>query len=190
LSLRKLRREPHGVDLGPLMRRLPGRLYTKDRKIHLAPGEYLDDLDRLYGRMESWAPGELVLIGRRQLRSGNSWLHNSARLVKGKPRCTLLVNPADAERYGLADHEPAVLSSAAGEVEVPVKVTDQMMPGVVSLPHGWGHSRPGVRLDVASKHAGASINDVTDDQFVDELTGTAALSGQRVKVRAVQPAAT
>src|SRR6266536_3066655 len=190
LSLRKLRRQPHGVDLGPLERRLPGRLYTKDRKIHLAPGEYLDDLDRLHGRMESWAPGELVLIGRRQLRSGNSWLHNSARLVKGKPRCTLLVNPADAERYGLADHEPAVLSSAAGEVEVPVELTDQMMPGVVSLPHGWGHSRPGVRLDVASKHAGASINDVTDDQFVDELTGTAALSGQRVKVRAVQPAAT
>jgi anaerobic selenocysteine-containing dehydrogenase len=187
LSLRKLRREPHGVDLGPLMRRLPGRLYTKDRKIHLAPGEYLDDLDRLHGRMESWAPGELVLIGRRQLRSGNSWLHNSARLVKGKPRCTLLVNPVDGERYGLADGAPAVLSSAAGQVEVPVEVTDEMMPGVVSLPHGWGHSRPGVRLGVASRHAGASINDVTDEQFVDELTGTAALSGQRVKVRAAQP---
>jgi len=189
LSLGKLRREPHGVDLGPLTRRLPGRLYTKDRKIHLAPGEYLDDLDRLRGRLESWAPGELVLIGRRQLRSSNSWLHNSARLVKGKPRCTLLVSPADAERYGLADGEPAVLSSAAGEVEVPVEVTDQMMPGVVSLPHGWGHGRPGVRLGVASQHPGASINDVTDEQFVDELTGTAALSGQRVKIRAVQPAA-
>jgi anaerobic selenocysteine-containing dehydrogenase len=189
VSLRKLRREPHGVDLGPLQRRLPGRLYTKDRKIHLAPGEYLNDLERLHGRLEAWVPGELVLIGRRQLRSNNSWLHNSARLVKGKPRCTLLVNPADAERYGLADDEPAVLSSAAGEVEVPVKVTDEMMPGVVSLPHGWGHSRPGVRLGVASKHAGASINDVTDEQFVDDLTGTAALSGQRVKIRAVQPAA-
>ena len=171
------------------MRRLPGRLYTEDRKIHLAPTEYLDDLDRLHGRMESWAPGELVLIGRRQLRSGNSWLHNSERLVTGKPRCTLLVNPADAERYGLADGETAVLSSAAGEVEVPVEVTGEMMPGVVSLPHGWGHSRPGVRLGVASKHAGASINDVTDERFVDELTGTAALSGQRVNVRAVRPTA-
>jgi anaerobic selenocysteine-containing dehydrogenase len=189
VSLRRLRREPHGVDLGPLEPRLPGRLYTEDRTIHLAPGEYLADLDRLRGRMESWAPGELVLIGRRQLRSGNSWLHNSERLVKGKPRCTLLVNPADAERYGLADGEPAVLSSAAGQVEVPVEVTDEMMPGVVSLPHGWGHGRPGVRLGVASQHAGASINDVTDDQFVDELTGTAALSGQRVTVRALRPAA-
>jgi anaerobic selenocysteine-containing dehydrogenase len=189
LSLRRLRREPHGVDLGPLEPRLPGRLYTEDRQIHLAPGEYLADLDRLRGRMESWAPGELVLIGRRQLRSGNSWLHNSERLVKGRrPRCTLLVNPADAERYGLADGAPAVLSSAAGQVEVPVEVTDEVMPGVVSLPHGWGHGRPGVRLGVASQHAGASINDVTDDQFVDELTGTAALSGQRVTVRAVQPA--
>ena len=187
VSLRRLRREPHGVDLGPLMRRLPRRLYTEDRKIHLAPGEYLADLDRLRGRMESWAPGELVLIGRRQLRSGNSWLHNSERLVKGKPRCTLLVNPADAERYGLADGEPAVLSSAAGQIEIPVEVTDEMMPGVVSLPHGWGHGRPGVRLGVASQHPGASINDVTDDQFVDQLTGTAALSGQRVTVRAVLP---
>lgn len=139
--------------------------------------------------MESWAPGELVLIGRRQLRSSNSWLHNSARLVKGRPRCTLLVNPADAERYGLAGGGRAVLSSAAGEVEVPVEMTDEMMPGVMSLPHGWGHSRPGVRLGVASQHAGASINDVTDEQFVDELTGTAALSGQRVKVRAAPPTA-
>jgi anaerobic selenocysteine-containing dehydrogenase len=188
LSLRKLRRQPHGVDLGPLEQRLPKRLYTKDRKVHLAPAEYLDDLARLHDRMEAWAPGELVLIGRRQLRSSNSWLHNSERLVKGKPRCTLLVNPADAERFGLADSEPAVLSSAAGEIEVPVEVTDQMMPGVVSLPHGWGHSRTGVRLGVASKHPGASINDVTDEQFVDELTGTAALSGQRVKLRAMQPA--
>ena len=188
LSLRKLRRQPHGVDLGPLERRLPGRLYTKDRKVHLAPAEYLADLDRLNDRMEAWAPGELVLIGRRQLRSSNSWLHNSERLVKGKPRCTLLVNPADADRYGLADNEPAVLSSAAGEVEVPIEVTAEVMPGVVSLPHGWGHSRTGVRLGVASKHPGASINDVTDEQFIDQLTGTAALSGQRVKVRAVQPA--
>jgi anaerobic selenocysteine-containing dehydrogenase len=189
LSLRRLRRQPHGVDLGPLQQRLPGRLYTKDRKIHVAPSEYLHDLDRLYARMQSWAPGELVLVGRRQLRSSNSWLHNSGRLVKGRPRCTLLVNPDDAQRYGLVDDEPAVLSSAAGEVEVPVEVTDEMMPGVVSLPHGWGHTRRGVRLGVASTHPGVSINDVTDEQFVDELTGTAMLSGQLVKVRAVRPAA-
>ncbi len=189
LSLRTLRRQPHGVDLGSLERCLPGRLYTQDRRIHLAPGEYLADLDRLHDRMESWAPGELVLIGRRQLRSSNSWLHNSPRLVKGKPRCTLLVHPVDAERYGLADGEPAVLSSAAGEIQVPVEVTDEVMPGVVSLPHGWGHGRPGVRLGVASTHPGVSINDVTDDQVVDQLTGTAALSGQRVNVRALEIAA-
>src|SRR5262249_25557609 len=99
------------------------------------------------------------------------------------------VSPVDAERHGLVDREPAVLSSAAGEIEVPVEVSDEMMPGVVSLPHGWGHSRPGVRLGVASKHPGASINDGTSQPVIDEVTGTAALSGQWVKVRAVQPAA-
>ena len=185
LSLRKLRKHPHGVDLGPLQRRFPERLFTKGKKIHLAPKEYLGDLPRLRRRMEQWQPGELVLIGRRQLRSNNSWMHNSPRLVKGKPRCNLLVHPDDAQRLGLADGEQAVLSSAVGEVHVPVKVSDEVMPGVVSLPHGWGHDRPGVRLSVASRHAGASINDVTDDKCIDELTGTAALSGQRVTVRAL-----
>ncbi|MFO7190715.1 MAG: molybdopterin oxidoreductase family protein [Thermocrispum agreste] len=185
LSLRKLRKHPHGVDLGPLQRRFPERLFTKGKKIHLAPKEYLGDLPRLRRRMEQWQPGELVLIGRRQLRSNNSWMHNSPRLVKGKPRCILLVHPDDAQRLGLADGEQAVLSSAVGEVHVPVKVSDEVMPGVVSLPHGWGHDRPGVRLSVASRHAGASINDVTDDKCIDELTGTAALSGQRVTVRAL-----
>src|SRR5690606_10800232 len=170
LSLRKLRKHPHGVDLGPLQRRFPERLFTKGKKIHLAPKEYLGDLPRLRRRMEQGQPGELVLIGRRQLRSNNSWMHNSPRLVKGKPRCNLLVHPDDAQRLGLADGEQAVLSSAVGEVHVPVKVSDEVMPGVVSLPHGWGHDRPGVRLSVASRHAGASINDVTDDKCIDELT--------------------
>src|SRR5690606_29368753 len=179
LSLRKLRKRPHGVDLGPLERRFPERLATKGKKIHLAPREYLDDLPRLRRRMEAWEPGELVLIGRRQLRSNNSWMHNSQRLVKGKPRCTLLVHPSDAQRLGLADGEEALLSSAVGEV------SDEVMPGVVSLPHGWGHGRRGVRLSVATKNPGVSINDVTDDSCVDELTGTAALSGQRVTVRAL-----
>lgn len=185
LSLRKLRKRPHGVDLGPLERRFPERLATKGKKIHLAPREYLDDLPRLRRRMEAWEPGELVLIGRRQLRSNNSWMHNSQRLVKGKPRCTLLVHPSDAQRLGLADGAEALLSSAVGEVRVPVEVSDEVMPGVVSLPHGWGHGRRGVRLSVATKHPGVSINDVTDDSCVDELTGTAALSGQRVAVRAL-----
>lgn len=188
LSLRTLKKHQHGVDLGPLERRLPDRLFTSRKKINLAPQEYLDDLDRLRGRQQAWQPGELVLIGRRQLRSNNSWLHNSERLVKGKPRCTLLIHPDDAERSGLTDGQHAVLSSRVGEVEVPVEVSDAMLPGVVSLPHGWGHGRDGVRLGVASAHPGVSINDVTDEQCVDELTGTAALSGQRVRVRAVRPA--
>ncbi len=187
LSLRSLKGKPHGVDLGPLEPRLPDRLATPGKKINLAPSEYLDDLDRLHGRLDSWTPDELVLIGRRQMRSNNSWMHNSARLVKGKPRCTLLVHPDDADRYGLTDGALAALTSQVGEVEVPVEVNDAVMPGVVSLPHGWGHGPPGVRLRVASAHPGASINDVTDEHFVDELTGTSALSGVRVTVRAKMP---
>lgn len=186
VSLRALRKKPQGVDLGPLEPRLPDRVNTENKRINLAPTVYLDDLDRLHGRMDAWAPAELVLVGRRQLRSNNSWLHNSARLVKGKPRCTLLMHPVDAERSGVSDGELVELSSRAGEIEVPVEITDSMMPGVVSLPHGWGHGRQGVRLTVAGAHAGASINDVTDENFVDELTGTSALSGVRVKVRALE----
>jgi anaerobic selenocysteine-containing dehydrogenase len=148
--------------------------------------EYLDDLDRLRGRMDGWQPGELVLIGRRQLRSNNSWMHNSKRLIKGMPRCTLLVHPDDAERLGLTDGAPAELATHVGAVEVPVEVSDEMMPGVVSLPHGWGHGLPGTRLRVANEHPGASINDVLDERQVDQLTGAAALSGQRCKVRALQ----
>ncbi|SFP88565.1 Anaerobic selenocysteine-containing dehydrogenase [Amycolatopsis arida] len=183
LSLGRLKREPHGVDLGPLERRLPGRLATRDRTVDLAPRVYLDDLPRLR-RLLDRAPrrDELVLIGRRQLRSNNSWLHNSERLVKGKPRCTLLVHPDDARRHGVADGQPATLSSATGSIRVPVEVTDAIMPGVVSLPHGWGHHRRGTRLRVAAEHAGVSVNDVTDEGFVDELTGTAALSGLRVRL--------
>ncbi|RBM19349.1 dehydrogenase [Prauserella sp. PE36] len=181
LSLWKLKREPHGVDLGPLERRLPGRLATRGRKVHLAPKSYLDDVPRLRGLLERERTG-LVLIGRRQLRSNNSWMHNSERLVKGKPRCTLLVHPDDARERGLDDGDRALLSSASGTIAVPVEVTDAIMPGVVSLPHGWGHHRDGVRLGVAAAHAGVSANDVTDERLVDALTGTAALSGVPVEL--------
>ena len=185
LSLRRLRREPHGVDLGPLRPRLPGRLGTRDGLVHLAPPEYLADLPRLRGRLGGEPGAGLVLIGRRHLRSNNSWLHNSARLVKGRPLCTLLMHPADAAARGLADGAPAVLSSRIGSVEVPVEVTDAIMPGVVSLPHGWGHGRAGTRLSVAGAHPGVSVNDVTDERFVDVLTGNAAVSGVPVEVFAV-----
>jgi anaerobic selenocysteine-containing dehydrogenase len=185
LSLSRLKKHPHGLDLGPLRPRLPGRLGPRTRTINLAPREYLDDLPRLRGRLRTSRDDGLVLIGRRQLRSNNSWMHNSTRLVKGRPRCTLLMHSDDAAARGLADGDPAELSSASGTIEVPVEVTDAIMPGVVSLPHGWGHARPGVRLSVATEHPGASVNDVTDDQLIDELTGTAVLSGVPVRVRAL-----
>ncbi len=188
LSLRRLRKTPHGVDLGPLEPRLPRRVRFRGRAVRLAPRPFLDDLDRLRSRLAEMVDGtdRLVLIGRRHLRSNNSWMGNSASLLesKGQPQCTLLVNPHDATARQLVDGELVTLSSAAGEVDVPVQITDEMMPGVVSLPHGWGHHRDGARLRVAARHPGASINDVTDEHLVDALTGTAALSGVPVTVTA------
>ena len=180
LSLAKLRAQPHGVDLGALVRRLPARLGSRDRKIQLAPPIYLRDLHRLEQRR---APDGLVIIGRRQLRSNNSWLHNSERLVKGPTRCTLLMHPDDAAPRGLVDGATAKISTARGSIELPVEITDAMMRGVVSVPHGWGHTRKGSQLRVASNVAGASLNDVLDPAIADVLSGTSALTGQPVEVR-------
>ena len=189
LSLRRLRRAPHGVDLGPLEPRLPRLLRTRGKKVRLAPQQMVDDLARLRERLDSWTadPDQLVLIGRRHLRSNNSWMHNSASLMEGKghPTCTLLVHPTDAERYGLVDGSMASVTSGVGAVDVPVEVSDEVMPGVVSLPHGWGHDREGARLRVAARRPGVSLNDVTDERFVDVLTGTAALSGVPVTLAGV-----
>lgn len=189
LSLARLRANPHGVDLGPLEPRLPGRLGTRDRRIALVPAIYRADLPRLDAHLAAAAAragGDgLVLIGRRHLRSNNSWLHNSERLVKGKPRCTLLLHPRDAAARGIASGDAVRLASRAGEVVVPAEVSDEIMAGVVSLPHGWGHGRPGTRTQVASAHAGASVNDVTLPELVDLLSGTAALSGIEVTVERV-----
>jgi anaerobic selenocysteine-containing dehydrogenase len=195
LSLSKLRAAPHGLDLGALEPRLPGRLNTRDKRVKLTPATYVADLPRLERRLAEWtahagrADGGLVLVGRRHLRSNNSWLHNSARLVKGKPRCTLLVHPRDAAARGIADGDQVRLASRAGAVTVPAEVSDEMMPGVVSLPHGWGHGRPGTRTQVANAHPGVSANDVTDTGFVDLLSGTAALTGVEVTVERVAAAA-
>ncbi len=191
LSLAKLRSSPHGLDLGPLEPRLPGRLKHRDKRVKLVPATYVGDLPRLDRRLAEWTAraatrgdglSPLVLVGRRHLRSNNSWLHNSERLVKGKPRCTLLVHPRDAAARGIAEGDPVRLTSRAGEVVVPAELSDEMMPGVVSLPHGWGHGRPGTRTQVANAHAGVSANDVTDTGFVDLLSGTAALTGVEVTV--------
>jgi anaerobic selenocysteine-containing dehydrogenase len=179
LSLAKLKAAPHGLDLGPLEPRLPKRLDTADGKVHLAPRVFLDDLGRLEAKAQ---PKGLVMIGRRDLRSNNSWMHNSERLVKGPTRCTLLVHPDDAAARGLTDGALARVTSTTGAIELPVETTDTMMPGVVSVPHGWGHGRAGVKLSVAAKAPGVSINDVIDPSRVDELSGTAALTGQPVEV--------
>ena len=181
LDLSRLRAEPNGVDLGPLEQALPRRLATRDRRLPLAPALFIADLVRA-ARVLELPASSLALIGRRHVRSNNSWMHNSLRLVKGKPRCTLLIHPVDAAARGVVDGSRVRVSSRVGTVEVPAEVTADIQPGVVSLPHGWGHGRPGVRLAVASTHAGVSINDLVDDQRVDALTGTAVLNGTPVEV--------
>lgn len=182
LSLKTLLASPHGVDLGPLQPSLPSRLRTPDQKIKLVPELYQTDLKRLAESLHK-PPADLLLIGRRQLRSNNSWMHNSRRLVKGKNRCILLMHPEDAIKRGLKTGMEAIVSSRVGEIRIDVEVSDEMMPGVVSIPHGWGHHREGTRLEVANAHPGASLNDVTDEQFVDALTGNAVLNGLPVEVR-------
>jgi anaerobic selenocysteine-containing dehydrogenase len=189
LSLKTLEASPHGVDLGPLTPCLPERLFTTDKRIALAPALFLNDLARARQRL---APPELAteggfdlqLIGRRQLRSNNSWMHNSHRLVKGRNRCTMLMHPADAARRALASGATIKVSSRVGSIEVELALSEEMMPGVVSIPHGWGHDRAGIQLDTARKHPGASINDLTDELRLDALTGNAAFSGVPVRVEA------
>jgi anaerobic selenocysteine-containing dehydrogenase len=181
LSLAKLRQHPHGIDLGALEPRLPKRLATHDKKIQLAPALYINDLPRL-DKVFAEPPSELVMIGRRHLRSNNSWMHNSERLVKGPPRCTLMIHPDDAAARGVVDGGNARIATATGAIEVPVEVTDSIMRGVVSVPHGWGHNRRGAKLRVAETAPGASVNDVIDPARIDALTGTSALTGQPVEI--------
>jgi anaerobic selenocysteine-containing dehydrogenase len=187
LSVRSLRRSPHGVRLGPLEPRLPGLLRTKSRKLELAPPAFVAEVSALEATLDREVP-PLVLVGRRQLRSNNSWLHNSERLVKGPARCTLLVHPDDARRRALTNGGRARVTTARGEVVATVCVSDEMMPGVVSLPHGWGHDRHGTRTRVATEHAGVSLNDLTDDVRIDRLTGNAAFSAVPVQISPEGPA--
>lgn len=185
LSLDYLRRHPHGVDLGPLQSTLPDRLQTRSGLPNLAPELYLDDLPRLHqaaGEAGAEQDHSFYLIGRRHIRSNNSWMHNSQRLVKGRERCTLQLHPGDLARLGLEDGHNARVTSTAGSITLPVEATDAVMPGVVSIPHGWGHAREGVQLSVARSHPGASINDVISDDQVDVLSGVSVLNGQRVTV--------
>ena len=164
--------------------RLPDALRTPSGKIELAPAEIVADIPRLEAELgESHVNGQMVLIGRRQLRSNNSWMHNLPALVKGKDRCTVQVHPDDAERLGLADGGSARVSSSSGELVVPVEVTDEIMPGVVSIPHGWGHDAAGNRMAVAAEHAGVNSN-LLAPVDVDAVSGNAVLNGIPVEVTA------
>lgn len=183
LTRRHLERSVHGIDFGPLTPSLPKRLCTPGKRIRLVPDIYRRDLVRLRTRLTTPArKGALSLIGRRDLLSNNSWMHNCPRFVKGKNRCTLQMHPEDAEARRLRDGDRVKVRSLAGTVEVPLEVSEEMMVGVVSMPHGWGHGAPGARLSVAATRAGASVNDVTERGQTDELTGTACFSDVPVSV--------
>ncbi|HSP85603.1 MAG TPA: molybdopterin dinucleotide binding domain-containing protein, partial [Psychrobacter sp.] len=146
---------------------------------------YQADLARVQAMMQDYDDSEILLIGRRHVRSNNSWLHNSHRLVKGKPRCTLMLHPETAEQYGIQDGQDVRVTSRVGSVIIPAEVTDELMPNVVSIPHGFGHGRKGVKQKIAQAHAGVSVNDLTDDTLIDELSGNAAVNGVPVQLEAI-----
>ncbi|MFJ4392281.1 molybdopterin oxidoreductase family protein [Pseudomonas soli] len=183
LSLQMLDEYPHGLDLGPLGANLAVRLRTAGGKVEAAPAVLLGDLQRL-ARQAAPTAGQLLLIGRRHVRSNNSWMHNYHRLVKGKPRHHLLMHPDDLRHRQLQDGQMVRIRSRTGVIEVPVQASEEMMPGVVSLPHGYGHGRQGARLQVAGAQPGVSANDLTDEHLRDGVSGNAALNGVPVQVEA------
>ena len=180
VSLDDLLAAPHGVDFGELQPRMPEILRTPSGCIELAPPVLLADVDRLRASLDSAvddADRPFLLVGRRHLRSNNSWMHNVSVLVKGKPRCTVHVHPDDAVRLGLADGDAATVTSRVGKVTIPVEVTDGIRPGVVSIPHGWGHDAVGARMRVAAEHAGVNSNVLADEELLDPVSGNAVLNG-------------
>jgi anaerobic selenocysteine-containing dehydrogenase len=184
LSLAKLEANPHGVDLGALEPRLPDVLRTPDGMIDLAPEIIVADVARLAEHLDGRREHRFVLVGRRHLRSNNSWMHNVPVLVKGKPRCTMQLHPDDAAELGLATGDAAVVTSRVGSITVPAEVTDAIRPGVVSIPHGWGHDLEGSSMAVAREHAGVNSNILSDPELFDAISGNAALNGIPVEVRA------
>ena len=180
LNLARLKDNPHGIDLGALTSRIPEILRTPSGMVELAPETILADVPRLLASLDS--EDGFLLIGRRHLRSNNSWMHNLPALSGGSNRCTLQIHPDDASRLGVTDL--AVVTGPGGKLEVPVEITDAIRPGVVSLPHGWGHSAPGTRMSVAAGHPGVNVNSLFDDSLMDPLSGTAVLNGVPVEVTA------
>ena len=189
LTLKMIEAQPHGIDLGPLQSVLPRRLFTSDKRIKLAPELFLNDMPRALARLHSQPAkindSEMLLIGRRHVRSNNSWMHNSHRLVKGKNRCTAMLHPEDAARLQIENGSLVRISSRVGSIELPAEITSEIMLGVISVPHGFGHNRAGTQLGIASQHAGVSLNDITDEQHLDTLTGVTALNGLPVQVLAL-----
>ena len=183
ITLADLEAAPHGLDFGPLQPRIPDVLATPSGRIELAPAAITVDVARLVAELDA-APTEFVLIGRRQLSSNNSWMHNLVPLVRGANKCTAHVHPDDADKLGLADGALAKISSRTGTVTVPVEITDAVRPGVVSIPHGWGHDVPGTRGAVARAHAGVNSNLLADELLLDALSGTAVLNGIPIEVTA------
>ncbi|MFI5858347.1 molybdopterin-dependent oxidoreductase [Streptomyces parvulus] len=181
LTLERLLAHPHGIDLGPLRPRLPQPLKTRSGKVELLPEPIAGDLPRLR-RALTERPAGLVLVGRRHLRSNNSWMHNIPALTGGSNRCTLHVHPDDAGRLGVSAAQPVRVQGPGGEVTVPAEVTDTVRPGVVSLPHGWGHDRPGTRQTHAATEPGVNVNQLLDGSLLDPLSGNAVLNGVPVKL--------
>lgn len=187
LSIDKLIATPHGIDLGPLQPELPHAIFHNDKTIHLELDYFMSDLARV--NQHFFAPKaddqpRFVLIGRRHLKSNNSWLHNSKRLMKGKSRCTAQIHPQDADALGIDNGSEIIVTSRVGEVQIEAEVTSKIMPGVVSIPHGFGHNKKGIQLDVAAQHAGINTNILTDEMLVDELSGNAVLNGVPVSIAA------
>lgn len=181
LTLAKLKEQPNGINFGPMIPQIPGNLGTTDKKIRLAPQYLLDDLPRLAERLNR-EPEDLVLVSRRHLRSNNSWLHNVSALMKGRDRCTLLMHPNDATKRGVVAGDTVRVVSVAGQIEVPVELTEAIMPGVVSMPHGWGHGKSGTRMTVANGSPGVNTNILSPPTFLDEPSGNGALNGIPVTV--------
>lgn len=181
LSIDKLKAHPSGIDLGPLEPSCPERLQTPGQRIQLAIHEVLEDIQR-FKREASTPDEDYRLIGRRHVRDNNSWMHNHHRLMKGKSRCQLLMNPDDVEKEGWKSGMLVTIKSRIGSIEAELEASDEMMPGVVSLPHGYGHGQTGTRSQIANCHAGISCNDITDEQYVDQLSGNAAVNGVSVRL--------
>jgi anaerobic selenocysteine-containing dehydrogenase len=187
---------PSGIDLGPLKTGgLERAVRHKDGQVRLAHPEIDVEAARLEAAFAAGAfataetaPNGFLMIGRRQLRSNNSWMHNCPSLIKGPERCTLLMNPTDADRLGLKDGRLVAVESRVGRVSIPLAVTDEMMPGVVSMPHGFGHTREGTRMRNAAEKPGASMNDLTDENVVEGMVGNGVLTGVPVRVSACEPA--